>query len=96
MKFNRILSTTILTLAIAPKLVQIYQSYPKAEIYISGSIILEDFEEFNPTTEPGKLVTIRKYANVAELTAAPLRFAYQQLAQHWGTGNLNVRIILVK
>lgn len=82
--------------AIAPKLVQVYQAYPNAEIYISGSITLEDFEEFNPVSEPGKLVTIKKYANVAELTAAPLKFAYNQLAQHWGTGNLNVRIILVK
>jgi len=82
--------------AIAPKLVQIYQAYPKAEIYISGSIVLEEFEEFNPVTEPGHLQTIKKYANVAELTACPLRNAYQQLAQHWGTGTLNVRIIIIK
>lgn len=87
---------TVTDNAIGNSIVQIYQAYPKAEIYLSGSIVLEDFEEFNPVTQPGQFPTIKKYANVAELNACPIRLAYQQLAQQWGTGQLNARIIIFK
>lgn len=79
--------------AIAHSLAQLYQAQPGAEIYLSGSILLEDPEEFMPIFQPGKFPFISKSGNSAELKSAPLIQAYQALSPHWGTGQLIARII---
>lgn len=84
---------TINDAAIAPILTNLYQSHPESDIYLSGQIAIEDSEELLPQTTPGQFPVIQKFQSTVVLEGCSIRQAYQQLAQHWGTGTLNARII---
>lgn len=79
--------------AIAPVLVNLYQSHPESDIYLSGQISIEDSEELLPQTVPGQFPVIQKFQSVIVLEGCPIKLAYQQLSAQWGTGTLNARII---
>jgi inner membrane protein len=78
---------------IVGKLGALRDRYAGAQIYLTGSIEVEEGEEVRYVGRPYELVTLVRRGNRVELNSCPLGEAIGVLGEQWGTGQVRVRII---
>lgn len=83
--FNDVEVTTALT--------QLKQTYPNANIYLSGLITVDFPEDITPDFPSNKIATLTKTENQLTLTYHPLDKALSDLQDQFVIGTLNAKII---
>jgi inner membrane protein len=75
------------------KLGALIDRYPGAQMYLTGSIELEEAEEIQYQSKPQQLVTVVKRGKRLEFNSCPLMEAMILLQEQWGMGQVRVRIV---
>jgi inner membrane protein len=78
---------------IVGKLGALRDRYAGAQIYLTGSIEVEEGEDVRYVGRPYELVTLVRRGNRVELNSCPLGEAIGVLGEQWGTGQVRVRIV---
>jgi hypothetical protein len=78
---------------IVGKLGALRDRYAGAQIYLTGSIEVEEGDEVRYVGRPYELVTLVRRGNRVELNSCPLGEAIGVLGEQWGTGQVRVRIV---
>jgi inner membrane protein len=78
---------------VVAKLEGLRSRYPGAQMYLTGSIEVEEGEEVRYEARPDQLVTVVRRGNRVELNSCPVGEAIGVLNEQWGTGQLRVRIV---
>jgi inner membrane protein len=78
---------------ITAKLGALLERYPGAQMYLTGSIDVEEGEEVRYQGKAQQLVTVVRQGNKVNLNSCPLEAAVGLLREQWGTGQVRVRIV---
>jgi inner membrane protein len=88
---TKIESVTWMDEEILPKLKEISQRYPNAQMYLTGAVEVDEPDEINPQLQPQELVTVVKRGRKVELKSCPLGETVGLLREQWGSGQVRVR-----
>jgi inner membrane protein len=91
---TKIESVTWVEEEILPKLDQTLDKYPDAQIYLTGSIEIDDPEQISIQAKPQQLATVTKHGRKLELNSCPLGKAIGLLRDQWGSGQVRMRVIV--
>jgi inner membrane protein len=97
-KVGRKITTSIESLTwvdeeIIPKLDRAIDRYPDAQMYLTGSIEVDDPEQVNPQSNHQQLATVTKHGRKLEFNSCPLGKAIGLLGDQWGSGQVRIRAI---
>jgi inner membrane protein len=90
---TKIESVTWVDEEILPKLKEISQRYPNAQMYLTGAIEVDEPDEINPQPQPQELVTVVKRGRKVEFKSCPLGETVGLLREQWGSGQVRVRVV---
>jgi inner membrane protein len=98
-KVGRKVATSIESLTwvdeeIIPKLDRAIERYPNAQMYLTGSIEVDDPEQVNPQSNPQQLATVTKHGRKLEFNSCPMGKATGLLGDQWGSGQVRIRVIV--
>jgi inner membrane protein len=91
---TRIESVTWVDEEILPKLNQMIDRYPKAMMYLTGSIDIDDPEQISIQAKPQQLATAIKQGRKLEFNSCSLTVALNLLREQWGSGQVRIRVVL--
>jgi inner membrane protein len=97
-KVGRKITTSIESLTwvdeeILPRLEQTIDRYPNAQMYLTGSIEIDDPEQIAIQVKPQQLATAIKQGRKLEFNSCPLGNAIGLLRDQWGSGQVRIRVI---
>jgi inner membrane protein len=97
-KVGRKITTSIESLTwvdeeIIPKFDRAIDRYPNAQMYLTGSIEVDDPEQITPQSNPQQLATVTKHGRKLEFNSCPLGKATGILRDQWGSGQVRIRVI---
>ena len=78
---------------ILPRLDRIIDRYPNAQMYLTGSIEIDDPEQISIQAKPQQLATAIKQGRKLEFNSCPLTVALNLLREQWGSGQVRIRVI---
>jgi inner membrane protein len=98
-KVGRKIATSIESLTwvdeeILPRLDKMLDRYPDAQMYLTGSIDIDEPEQITPRSNPQQLVTVTKQGRKLEFNSCPLGNALGLLRDQWGSGQVRIRVIV--
>ncbi len=98
-KVGRKVVTTIESIAwadeeVTPKLDHLLDRYPDAQMYLTGSIEIDDPDEITIRTDPQQLATVTKQGRKLAFNSCPLTNAIGLLRDQWGSGQVRIRVIV--
>jgi inner membrane protein len=98
-KVGRKIATTIESLAwideeVMPKLDKLLDRFPNAQVYLTGSIEIDDPEQIVIRADPQQLSTVTKQGRKLVFNSCPLTNAIGLLRDQWGSGQVRVRVIV--
>ena len=79
---------------ILPRLNQTIDRYPNAQMYLTGSIEIDDPEQIAIQSKPQQLATVTKQGRKLEFNSCPLTSAIELLRDQWGSGQVRIRVIV--
>lgn len=91
---TKIESLTWVDEEILPRLNQIVDRYPNAQMYLTGSIDIDDPEQIAIQSKPQQLATVTKQGRKLEFNSCPLTSAIELLRDQWGSGQVRIRVIV--
>ena len=91
---TKIESVTWVDEEILPRLEQMIDRYPKAMMYLSGSIEIDDPDQIAILAKPQQLATVTKQERKLEFNSCPLTVALNLLREQWGSGQVRIRVIV--
>jgi inner membrane protein len=91
---TKIESLTWVDEEILPRLEQTIDRYPNAQMYLTGSIEIDDPEQIAILAKPQQLATVIKQGRKLEFSSCPLTVALNLLREQWGSGQVRIRVIV--
>jgi inner membrane protein len=79
---------------ILPRLQELAQRYPTGRVWLSGELKLDLSDEIQPVVTSDRYPTLTVAETSVKLSYHPLRDALQDLAEQYGTGFLNIKVIM--
>jgi inner membrane protein len=76
------------------KLDKMLDRYPDAQMYLTGSIEIDDPEQISIQAKPQQLATAIKQGRKLEFNSCPLTVALNLLREQWGSGQVRIRVIV--
>jgi inner membrane protein len=97
-KVGRKITTSIESLTwvdeeILPRINKMLDRYPDAQMYLTGSIEIDDPEQIAIQAKPQQLATVIKQGRKLEFSSCPLTVALNLLREQWGSGQVRIRVI---
>ena len=68
--------------------------YPDAQMYLTGSIDIDDPEQISIQAKPQQLATVTKQGRKLEFNSCPLTNALGLLRNQWGSGQVRIIVIV--
>ena len=68
--------------------------YPDAQMYLTGSIDIDDPEQISIQAKPQQLATVTKQGRKLEFNSCPLTNVLGLLRDRWGSGQVRIRVIV--
>ena len=98
-KVGRKVVTTIESMAwadeeVTPKLDKLLDRFPDAQMYLTGSIEIDDPDEMTIRTDPQQLTTVTKQGRKLAFNSCPMTNAIGLLRDQWGSGQVRIRVIV--
>ena len=78
---------------ILPRLSEMSDRYPEAQMYLTGSIEIDDPEQISIQAKPQQLATVTKQGRKLEFSSCPMSVALNLLREQWGSGQVRIRVI---
>ena len=91
---TKIESVTWVDEEILPRLEKTIDRYPDAQMYLTGSIEVDDPEQISILAKPQQLATVTKQGRKLEFNSCPLTVALNLLWEQWGSGQVRIRVIV--
>ena len=79
---------------VLPKLNKMLDRFPDAQMYLTGSLEIDDPDEITIHTAPQQLTTVAKQGRKLAFNSCPLTNAIGLLRDQWGSGQVRVRVIV--
>jgi inner membrane protein len=79
---------------ILPKLEVAIDRYPDAQMYLTGSIEIDDPDLITLQSNPQQLATVTKHGRKLEFNSCPVGKAIEVLRDQWGSGQVRIRVIV--
>ena len=81
---------------ILPRLDKTIDRYPDAQMYLTGSIDVDDPDQITHRSNPQQLTNVTKQGRKPEFNSCPLTSAIGLLRDQWGSGQVGIRVIINK
>ena len=91
---TRIESVTWVDEEILSRLSEMSDRYPDAQMYLTGSIEIDDPEQISIQAKPQQLATVTKQGRKLEFSSCPLTVALNLLREQWGSGQVRIRVVI--
>jgi inner membrane protein len=98
-KVGKKITTTIESVAwideeVIPKLDKLLDRFPNAQVYLTGSIEIDDPDQTIVRADPQQLSTVTKQGHKLVFNSCPLTNAIGLLRDQWGSGQVRVRVVI--